>query len=276
MKNQLFAGMILVLASGLAHAAFSGETALGTIDNALHSKNPDTRREAVEALAVIGSKQPYQGRLESMLNDKDVQVRLATVASLSESKDFGGLQEALDDRTPEVRFAAAKALFNMNDPAGREALIRILNGEVKTASNFVAVQKREALRTLETPKPMMMIAVRYGGALVPVPGVGIGISAAMKAMPKSGASGRAAIALMLAKGQDPEVVAALEHALADKDASVRAAAIQAIAQGDDPTMAKFAEPMLNDKNETVRLRAAACYLRLSSIESSELARGTED
>jgi len=203
-------------------------------------------------------------------------VRLAAVASLFESRDLAGLQEALDDRTPEVGFAAAQALFNLNDPAGREALIRILNGEGKTASSFIAAQKREALRTLQTPRPMMMVAVRCSGALVPVPGVGIGISTVVKAMPKSGASGRAAIALLLAKGQDPEVVAALEHALTDKDASVRAAAIQAIAQGDDPAMAKFAEPMLKDKNQTVRLRAAACYLRLSSIKSSELARGTED
>jgi HEAT repeat protein len=269
MKNQLLAATVLMLASGLACAASSSETALTTIDSALHSKNPDTRREAVKALAVLGSKQPYQGRLESMLKDKDGKVRLAAVASLSESKNAPALREALDDQIPEVRFAAAKALFNMNDPAGREALIRILNGDSKTASNFIAEQKREALRTLQTPRPLMIIALRQGVQFVPLPGLGEGISVTEKVLSNSGSSDRAAVATLLGKKKDPQVSAALQHALADKDASVRAAAIQAIALGDDPTLAKDAAALLNDKNQTVRLRAAACYLRLSLIESTK-------
>jgi HEAT repeat protein len=192
-----------MLASGLACAASSSETALTTIDSALHSKNPDTRREAVKALAVLGSKQPYQGRLESMLKDKDGKVRLAAVASLSESKNAPALREALDDQIPEVRFAAAKALFNMNDPAGREALIRILNGDSKTASNFIAEQKREALRTLQTPRPLMIIALRQGVQFVPLPGLGEGISVTEKVLSNSGSSDRAAVATLLGKKKDP-------------------------------------------------------------------------
>ena len=85
MKCQLFAATILVLACKLANAATPTVTAISTIDRALQSKNPDTRREAVRALSMLGSNPPYQGRLESMLNDKDVPVRLAVVASLSDA-----------------------------------------------------------------------------------------------------------------------------------------------------------------------------------------------
>jgi HEAT repeat protein len=69
---------------------------------------------------------------------------------------------------------------------------------------------------------------------------------------------------MVGQENDPEVAAALEHALADKNAAVRAAAIQAIALGGNPAMARDAEALIGDKNPTVRLRAAACYLRLSA------------
>jgi len=201
------------------------------------------------------------------------------VASLAESSDAPALRAALDDRTPEVRFAAAKALFTMHDASAQAALIRILKGDAKTTSTFVIREERDGLHTLQTPKPLMLTVVRYSGAIVPVPGAGIGISMALKAMSKPGASNRAAIALLLGGKNDPEVVAALEQALTDKDASVRAAAIQAIALGDDPAMAKDAETMLNDKNLTVRLRAAACYLRLSSRSvtgSATVLRGWED
>ena len=268
MKNQLLPAAVVLLACRLAHAASPAETALSTIDNALHAKNPDTRREAVRALTLIGSKQPYQGRLEALLNDKDMQVRLAVVASLAQTNDVKALRVALDDRTPEVRFAAAKELFERDDPAARAALLRLLNGDTKTSSAFMVRQERDGLHTIETPKPLMLTAVRYGGALAPLPGAGIGIALLLKAMSKPGTANRAAIALLLAGKKDPEVVAALEHALTDKEAQVRAAAIQAIAMMDDPALARDAQLMLIDRNPTVRLHAAACYLRLSSATTT--------
>jgi len=88
-------------------------------------------------------------------------------------------------------------------------------------------------------------------------------------MANGGAANRAAVALMMGQENDPAVVVALERALADKNPSVRAAAIQAIALGGNPTMAKDAEVLNGDKNPPVRLRAAACYLRLSSLESGD-------
>ena len=193
MKRQMLAAPAMILAAGMAYAGSTRETALDTIDRAVQAKDAHTRREAAHALGVLGSQQPYRARLESMLNDKDLQVKLAAVASLSESENAPALRVALDDRAPEVRFAAAKALYNMNDPAGRKALLRVLNGDAKTAASFMVEVKRQEL----TPKPILMVGLR----LIPVPGLGAGVSVVEKAVEKKMANGaaanRAAVALMM-------------------------------------------------------------------------------
>jgi len=260
MKHQLLAAPVLVLAAGFAYAGSTRETALDTIDRALQAKDAHTRREAAQALGVLGSMQPYRARLESMLHDKDLRVKLAAVASLAEAEDAPALRDALDDQAPEVRFAAAKALYRMHDPAGRKALVRVLNGDAKTTASFLVAVKRQQVAAT----PILMVGLRF----VPVPGVAVGASVVEKALEKKMANGaaanRAAVALMVGQENDPEVAAALEHALADKNAAVRAAAIQAIALGGNPAMARDAEALIGDKNPTVRLRAAACYMRLSA------------
>jgi len=265
MKKQLIAAALML--APFAAAASTAETALATIESGLTAKNPDTRKDGVQALAVLGWQPKYQARLEAMLHDKDMQVRLAVVAGLAESKDAAGLRQALDDRTPEVRFAAAKALFAMHDPAGERALIRILSGQSRTSSGLIAEQKRDALRLLQTPRPLIKMAMDQGVGMIPVPYVGMGYSVMQKVVMGSGKSDRAATALLLGKADSPEAIAVLESSLGDKDARLRAAAIQAIAMSDKAELAKDAEPLLTDKNRSVRLRAAACYLRLSSIDS---------
>ena len=87
MKRQMLAVPAMILAAGMAYAGSTRETALETIDRAVQAKDARTRREAAHALGVLGSQQPYRARLESMLHDKDLQVKLAAVASLSESAD---------------------------------------------------------------------------------------------------------------------------------------------------------------------------------------------
>src|SRR5450759_2784342 len=51
---------------------------------ALEAKNPDTRKQAVVALSLVPAQ--FLSPLKAMLQDKDVEVRLATVASLTEVK----------------------------------------------------------------------------------------------------------------------------------------------------------------------------------------------
>jgi HEAT repeat protein len=236
----------------------------------LKDKNPDNRKHAVQALGLVSPREPFLSQLEAMLDDKDVEVRLATITSLMDLKNertISALRKALDSDVPEVSFAAAKALWTLNDPVGQEALLAVLSGEAKTSSKFITRQKRDALRMLHTPKMLFLFALQQGANFAPVPGLGAGVSSLQGILSDQGVSGRAATALLLSTDKDPEVLLALEDALSDKDWSVRAAAVHAIALRNNPALEKNLLPLFEDKKEAVRVRAAAGYLRLESIKS---------
>jgi HEAT repeat protein len=245
------------------------------LQQALESKNPDTRRQAVVALSLAASQGPLFDQLEKMLPDKDVQVREAVVASLAEVKTkdaTSALHKAMEDDVPEVSFAAAKALWARHDPAGKAALLSVLAGESKTSSGFFTKQKRDALRLMHTPRTAFMLALREGAGFVPVPGLGEGIASMQGILVDAGVSGRASAALLLGADQAPGTVEALKDALGDSDASVRAAAVHSLSLRNNPALKRSLEPLLEDTKEAVRLRAAAGYLRLSAIEARGRAR----
>jgi HEAT repeat protein len=248
------------------------DQAWGYLTEALKDKNPDTRLQAVQSMGLIGVHEPYVSTLEGMLDDKDVQVRVAAVQSLVDLKNkrtVPALKKALADPVPEVSFAAAKALYGLKDPDGEDALMSVLARELKTSSGFVTKQKRDALRMLQTPRPLMMFAIKTGAGLAPVPGLGEGISSLQGILADPSMSGRAATALLLASDKDPRVQAALIDALEDKEASVRAAACHSLALRNDRKLEKELIPLLEDKKASVRLRAAAGCLRLESIPAPQ-------
>jgi HEAT repeat protein len=241
----------------------------GILQHALDAGNPETRKQAVVALSLASGHGPLFDRLARMLQDKDVEVRLAVVASLGDVKSERSsvaLREALEDNVPEVSFAAAKALWARHDRAGREALLAVLGGESKSSSNFFSKQKRDALRMMHTPRTTLLFAVRQGVGFVPVPGLGQGVASMQGILASSGVPGRALAALLLGADRDPATLEALRDGLSDKDSSVRAAAVHSISLRNDPALKKEIEPLLQDDHEPVRLRAAAGYLRLSAIE----------
>jgi HEAT repeat protein len=238
------------------------------LKDALADKNPDTRKAAVQSMSLICLREPYLSQVKSMLEDKDVEVRLATITSLVDLENkstVGTLETVLDDEVPEVSFAAAKALWSLKDPAGRDALVAVLSGETKTASGFLTRQKREALRMFQTPRTLFTFALLQGVRMAPFPGVGEGVSSVQGILTDPGVSGRAATALLLSTDKSPEVLTALEDALTDKDWSVRAAAVHAIALRNNPGLKNEIAPMIDDKRMEVRLRAAAAWLRLDSL-----------
>jgi HEAT repeats/HEAT repeat len=242
------------------------------LDASLKDKNPDTRKHAVQALGLVSPREPYLSQLEAMLDDKDVEVRLATITSLLDlksSRTVPALQKALDSDVPEVSFAAAKALWTLDKAVGREALVSVLSGETKTSSGFITKQKRDALRMLHTPKTMFLFALRQGANFTPVPGLGAGVSSLQGILSDPSVSGRATAALLLSADKEPEVLQALQDALADKDWSVRAAAVHAIALRNNPFLETDLVPLLEDRKEAVRVRAAAGYLRLEGIKSAQ-------
>ena len=229
-------------------------------------------KHAVQALGLVSAREPYLSQLEAMLDDKDVEVRLAAITSLVDlksSRTVPALRKALDSEVPEVSFAAAKALWTLKEPIGRKALISVLSGDTKTSSGFITKQKRDALRMLHTPKTMFLFALQQGTNFVPVPGLGAGISSLQGILSDPSVSGRAATAILLSTDRGPEVLQALRDALADNDWSVRAAAVHAIALRNDPALESDLVPLLEDKKEAVRVRAAAGFLRLESIRSMQ-------
>ena len=244
------------------------DQAWGYLTDALKDKNPDTRLQAVQSLGLIGVHEPYVSTLVGMLDDKDVQVRVATVQSIVDLKNketLPALKKALADPVPEVSFAAAKALYALKDPDGEEALISVLSRELKTNSSFVNKQIRDSLRLLQTPKPLMMFAIKTGAGFAPVPGLGEGISSLQGILADPSMSGRAATALLLSGDKDPRVEAVLIDALQDKEPSVRAAACHALALRNKRELEKSLTPLLDDKKAAVRLRASAAVLRMELL-----------
>lgn len=238
------------------------------INQALADKNPDTRKQAAIALSLVGSREPYATQLEALLDDKDVQVRLAAIASLADVKNartIPALHKALNDEVPEVSFAAAQSLWTLKDPEGKKALLAIASGESKASSSYFAKQKRDALRMMHTPKTMFLFVVKQGAGFAPIPGLGEGISSMQALLSDPSVSGRATAILLLEKDKDPETLAAIREALQDKEWSVRAAAVHALVLRDDPSIRSEIAPLVDDKSEPVRLRAAAGYLRLDAL-----------
>jgi HEAT repeat protein len=259
---------LLALSAAPGLAAVTDRQCTDILQHALTASNPETRKIAVAALSLAATKGPLFAQFEKMLEDKDVEVRLAVVEGLQDMKTreaIAALHKALNDSTPEVTFAAAKALWALNDPAGKEALLAVLAGDNKTASGFISKEKRQAIRMMHTPRTTILFAVRQGAGLAGVPGLGMGISSMQQILTDPGVSGRATAALLLARDKDQATLDALQDALIDKDFRVRAAAVHALALRNDPALRADLEPLIDDAKEEVRLRAAAAILRLSAI-----------
>jgi HEAT repeat protein len=238
------------------------------LEKALDDKNPDTRKLAVIALSLAPSREPFMSWLESKLEDKDVEVRVAAIATLVDMKSkrtFPKLRNTLDDRVPEVSFAAAKALFALHDPTGEKALLSVLRGESRTSSGYFSKQLRDTMRMMHTPKSLFLFAIRQGVGFVPVPGLGEGVSSVEALLSDPEASGQATAALLLGRHKDKSTLEALRKGLLDNSWTVRAAAVHALALWDEPALQRYIVPLLDDSKQAVRLRAAAGLLRLKAI-----------
>jgi HEAT repeat protein len=266
---------VLTLAALPCLAAVTDKQCTDLLQHALSASNPDTRKMAVVALSLAAADGALFDQLQTMLHDKDVEVRLAVIAGLQELKTkpaMIALHTALEDSAPEVSFAAAKALWSLDDPSGKQELLGVLAGENKTSSGFFTKETRQAIRMMHTPRTTFLYAVRQGVGFAPVPGLGMGISSMQQILTDPGVSGRAAAALLVGRDTDAATTAALKDALYDKDWRVRAAAVHSLALRNDPKLRPDLEPMFEDDKEEVRLRAAAGLLRLSAVESKASAK----
>lgn len=139
MTRNLLLSMVVATTALCQSTPSADEQSRGILDKALKESNPDTRKQAVIALSLAGSGEPFLSQVAAMLDDKDVEVRLAAVASLVDlptERTTVLLRKALNDDVPEVSFAAARALWSLNDPEGKAALFSILSGETKATTGF--------------------------------------------------------------------------------------------------------------------------------------------
>jgi len=235
------------------------------LNDALQDKNPDVRKDAAESLSLVPVSRKMLQQLSSMLDDHDVAVRLAVIATLGDFKDrrtVPSLKKALADPVPEVDCAAARDLYQLHDPAGEKFLLEVVEGESKASSSYLTKEGRNTARLLHTPDKLVMQAAIGAVGFVPVPGLGFGISSARGIISNPGASARASALLLIAHSRDPALEDAVASALSAKEWSERAAAAHVVATHPFPALRQKLLPLLDDKKGAVRLRAAAAYIRL--------------
>ncbi len=245
------------------------------LDQGLTDKNPVKRKDAVIALGLAGSSTEVFTRLTNALNDKDVDVQVATCATLGSLKNKRAIElltTMVKSEVPEVAYAAATGLFQLGQPLGREVLIDVLNGEKKTTSNYLTTQKRGVVQLLQNRPAMMRMALKEGIGMIPIPGAGFGAASLEAILKDAGMSGRALVATMLANEKDAASLQALRDSLDDKSWSVRAAAVHALAVRNRPEVLNEVAALMDDKSDAVRFRAAAAALRLSSIGKAKLGK----
>lgn len=234
-------------------------------------KAPDRRREVAVALSLLPAKDPAADLLTSLVKDKDVLVRQAaidSIAELGDRKRYPLIKAALEDEVPEVAYAAARALWRIGDPAGTALLEEIYAEEAKAKSGFMKGELRNMMRKLKTPQSAILFIAQRGAFLVPVPGLGQGISAVNSLLSDEAFSARATALLLLcqdARKRSPACASMLDRSFVDEDWSVRAAGLQLVAASRDGMRRGKVAGLLGDKSEKVRYRAAATYLRVEGV-----------
>ena len=276
MRTALLCLMFSLAASGQTKPAAVGPAAdplelrAGKLlAEALADKNPDVRKQAAQSLGLVTTREPYISMLKAMLDDNDVEVRIATVTSLGDLriKSFAtALEKARTTR--RRRSLCLRKHWTLDDPgtqssAGRSGrrkqdLLRVSHlAEKGHSANVPYSQNDVHVRAEDRNRRGARAGAGRRGFVDPGHSVGCRCF------------GRATAALLLGRDKDPDVLPALRDALSDKDSSVRAAAAHSIAVRNDPELRKDLTPLFEDKKESVRLRAAAGYLRLAYVKAQD-------
>jgi HEAT repeat protein len=259
--------LALLLLPAFALLADNAGDARKVLTEGAHAKEGDQRRETAIAMSLISAKDSAASLIETMLTDKDYQVRVAATETLGEwndAKRLPLLRNMMQDDVPEVAFAAAKALYGMKQPEGRDALQAVYEGDMKAKSNFFKKEMMNSWRRLKTPKSALLFTVSRGIGFVPVPGIGAGYNAMVGMLGDAEFSVRAVSLLLTCEEKSKVCDEMLAASFADEDWTVRAAGIHLAATKNLRPLEPSLVTLLADKKDKVRLRAAAGILRLEA------------
>jgi HEAT repeat protein len=234
------------------------------------------RRQAIVAAGTIGSAPQAVQIVQRGLEDKNALVRQTAAVTLGEMgarSAIPDLKKALDD-DPEVSFSAAKALWDLGDPAGREIVQEVMEGERTDTPGKLKGALRDAKHKLRPAQLVMMGVKEASGALLGP--ASIGVVAAEEAVKETrkdaGAPGRVIAAGILAKDPGDYALTLLEWSLSDKSGAVRLAVAKALGErGNQETMPKLVIALSDDRRD-VRYMAAASLVKLSLTKTANASR----
>ena len=241
------------------------KTAWEVLATAATDNKVSRRQNAILATATIGTWSKAVSLIESLLRDKDSDVRALAAAGLAEMNSrpsIPALRRVLEDDSPVVRFAAAKSLWQLGDHSGREILTDILQGDSSPSDGVIKSNLKDANKKLHSPKELAFAGLNAASGLLGPFSYGITIAEQL-ATDKS-ASARALSASLLASDRNPASLRELRDALQDKNAAVRAAAAKALGQHPCRSVVEDLHSLLEKDKDEVKYMAAASLLRIST------------
>jgi HEAT repeat protein len=236
----------------------------------LKSKNPQTRRDAVEKLARESSSSAIQ-LLVSGLKDTETEVREAAAKSLGRMRDpkaIAALIEALQhDPSGAVREATVSSLRQIGDLEAVDALV----GCLKDPQGGVRWQVAKTLERFgwqpRTDQERLLRAVALGDYFHAAQLGEMAIDALVKCLNDETCRNRRGIVEALGYIGGERVINVLLKALSNTDAPVRIAAIDALKETHDPRSVPALIKCLKDHDPGMRAGAAAA---LGSFDRSGL------
>ncbi|HYI92352.1 MAG TPA: HEAT repeat domain-containing protein [Bryobacteraceae bacterium] len=230
-------------------------------DTGLAEHSVEPRSRAVHALGLIPANPRAQEQAQKALGDHSGLVRSAAanaLGAMGAKAAIPKLMAALKDKDVEVVLASAASLHRLQDPGAYPVYYAILSGEKKSGESLIDSE----LKMVKDSKAMAKLGFEQCIGFIPFAGVSYSV---FKEISKDDTSPiRAAAAQKLAHDPDPRSGKALVTAATDKKWLVRAAAVDAIARRGDPTLLPGVAPLLTDENESVRYNAAAAIIHLSA------------
>ncbi len=258
-----FTLLFLSILSVLPAANFTDE-AWQTLILGVKDGNANRRKEALAALVVAGPNPRAVSMAESLLLDKEVDVRqiaASVLGDMNSRKAIPKLTKALGDDAPEVSFTAARSLWNLGDKRGKNIFLAVLAGDRGNSAGLLKESMRSAKMKLRDPASLAMLGIKEGAGAFLGPAA-LGITVFEELRKDGSASARTLAASMLATDNDPKTIASLEDALIDKNWVVRAAVVKALVMRRSKASVPKIHLLLQDKREAVRYVAAAAMIRL--------------